>query len=179
MAYRLRCVIDRISRGGILVALLVPLSIGNAMADCYSRGDGRFQSRFVLRGPEAFDTKTGLTWQRCSLGMKWDGKRGCLGETMWLDLDEATKRAQELGGNWRVPSGPELQSIIDRSCGSPVVDVTVFPDIQKDEDGEADYWTTNPVGTADLYYFFDFMSGRADGHTRGFQLAVRLVRTGT
>jgi hypothetical protein len=51
----------------------------------------------------------------------------------------------------------------------------VFPDIQKDEDGEADYWTTNSVGVADLYYF-DFMSGQADGHTRGFQLSVRLVR---
>jgi hypothetical protein len=52
----------------------------------------------------------------------------------------------------------------------------VFPDIAKDEDGEADYWTTNPVGMANLYYFFDFISGQADGHTRGFQLAVRLVR---
>jgi len=76
------------------------------------------------------------------------------------------------------PSGPELQSIVDPACGSPVVDVNVFPDIRKDEDGEADYWTTNPVGMANLFYYFDFMSGRADGHTRGFQLAIRLVRSG-
>jgi hypothetical protein len=89
---------------------------------------------------------------------------------MSVGLDEAMKSAQKLGGLWRAPSGPELESIIDRSCGSPVVDVSVFPDIQKDEDGEADYWTTNSVGMADLYYFFDFMSGQADGHTRGFQL---------
>jgi len=95
---------------------------------------------------------------------------------MALDLDEAIKIAEKLGGKWRVPSGPELESLIDRSCGSPVADLRVFPDIQKDEDGEADYWTTNPVGMADLYYFFDFMTGQADGHTRGFQLAVRLVR---
>jgi hypothetical protein len=96
---------------------------------------------------------------------------------MPVDLDEAIKRVEKLGGKWRVPSGPELESIIDRSCGSPVVDVSVFPDIQQNEDGEADYWTTNPVGMANLYYFFDFMSGQADGHTRGFQLAVRLVRS--
>jgi hypothetical protein len=73
------------------------------------------------------------------------------------------------------PIWPELESIVDRACGSPVVDSSVFPDIQKDEDGEANYWTTNPVGTANLY-FFDFMNGQADGHTRGLQLAVRLVR---
>lgn len=95
---------------------------------------------------------------------------------MPLSLDEGIKRAEKLDGKWRVPSGPELESIVDRSCGSPVVDLSVFPEIQKDEDGEADYWTTNSVGMANLYYFFDFMSGQADGHTRGFQLAVRLVR---
>jgi hypothetical protein len=95
---------------------------------------------------------------------------------MPVALDEANTKAQELGGNWRVPSGPELESIIDRSCGSPVVDVSVFPDLRTDEDGEVDYWTTSPVGMANLYYFFDFINGQADGHTRGFHLAVRLVR---
>ena len=94
---------------------------------------------------------------------------------MSLSLDEAIKKAEMLDGKWRVPSGPELESIVDRSC-SPVVDRSAFPDIEKDEDGEANYWTTNTVGMANLYYFFDFMSGQADGHTRGFQLAVRLVR---
>jgi hypothetical protein len=108
--------------------------------------------------------------------MTWDGKHGCVGQMMPVGLDEATTKAQEFGKNWRVPSGPELESIIDRSCGSPVVDVSVFPDIRKDEDGEAAYWTTSPVGMVKLYYFFDFISGQADGHTRGFQLAVRLVR---
>ena len=160
----------------ILAALLVIMPLSKSLAGCYGRTDTRAQTRFILRGAEAFDTKTGLIWQRCSLGMNWDGKRGCVGEIMSVGLDEATKKAEKLDGKWRVPSGPELESIVDRACGSPVVDANVFPDIAKDEDGEADYWTTNPVGTANLYYFFDFMSGQADGHTRGFQLAVRLVR---
>jgi hypothetical protein len=160
----------------ILACLLVLMPLSASKAGCYGRTEARPQTRFVLRGAEAFDTKTGLVWQRCSLGMTWDGKRGCVGEVTAASLDEAVQNAEKLGGNWRVPSGPELESIVDRSCGSPAVDVSVFPDIQKDEDGEADYWTTNPVGMANLYYFFDFMSGQADGHTRGFQLAVRLVR---
>jgi hypothetical protein len=160
----------------ILTVVLVATPFGNSIAGCYGRTETRSQTRFVLRGGEALDTKTGLIWQRCSLGMTWDSKRGCLGEVMSVGLDEATKKAGELGGKWRVPSGRELESLIDRSCDSAVVDISVFPDVKKDEDGEADYWTTNPVGMAGLYYFFDFVSGRADGHTRGFQLSVRLVR---
>jgi hypothetical protein len=161
----------------ILTALLLLVPISKSIASCYGRTDMRTQTRFVLRGGEAFDTTTGLIWQRCSLGMTWDGKHGCVGEIMSVGLNEANTKAQEFGSNWRVPSGPELESIIDRSCGSPVVDVNVFPDIRKDENGEADYWTTSPVGAAGLYYFFDFVSGQADGHTRGFELSIRLVRT--
>jgi hypothetical protein len=160
----------------ILAVLLMGMPVRNSIAGCYGQTETRSQTRFVLRGGEALDTKTGLIWQRCSLGMTWDSKHGCLGEVMSVGLDEAITQAKKLGGNWRVPSGPELESLIDRSCGGPVVDVSVFPDITKDEDGAADYWTTNPVGTANLYYFFDFMSGQADGHTRGFQLSARLVR---
>jgi hypothetical protein len=161
----------------IFAAAVLLLAAKEATA-CYDSKDRGPQTRFVLHGGEAIDTKTGLIWQRCSLGLAWDGRRGCIGEVATIGLDEAEQKAKEAGLGWRVPSGPELESIIDLSCGSPVVDPHVFPDIRKDEDGEADYWTTNPVGMAGLFYFFDFMNGQADGHTRGFQLAVRLVRNG-
>jgi hypothetical protein len=161
----------------ILTALVLVLPVSQSIADCFARTDARARNRFVLRGGEAFDTKTGLIWQRCSLGMTWEGRHGCAGEKMSVDLDEANTKAQEFGGNWRVPSGQELESIIDRSWGSPVVDMSVFPDLRKVEDGEADYWTTSAVGMANLYHFFDIIAGQADGHTRGFRLAVRLVRS--
>jgi hypothetical protein len=41
-----------------------------AVAACYDRADG-MQRRFILDGGEAHDTKTSLTWKRCSLGMTW------------------------------------------------------------------------------------------------------------
>lgn len=144
------------------------------------------QRRFILDGGEAYDTKTGLTWQRCSLGTRWDGKHACIGDQVFASLDEAMGMAdalakelgKELGRGWRVPSGPELEKIVDRSCGKPVVDQAVFPDIRPNDEGAAEYWTTNPVGVAELFYYFDFMTGLADGHSRGFHLAVRLVKTG-
>jgi hypothetical protein len=163
-------------RAALLLTLgLVILSHPSASA-CYDRSGLPAQKRFILKGNEAFDSKTGLTWKRCSLGTKADGTGRCIGEKAFVNLDQALRSAKAEGDGWHVPSGPELESLIDVSCGSPVVDVSVFPDIRPDDDGSAEYWTTNEVGAADLIYYFDFMTGRADGHSRGFQLAVRLVK---
>jgi Protein of unknown function (DUF1566) len=143
---------------------------------CYDGVGAGGRKRFVLSGDEAFDATTGLTWKRCSLGTRMESKNRCIGERAYVNLDQAMQLAKAEGNGWHVPSGPELETLIDVSCGSPVVDVSVFPDVKPDSEGAADYWTTNEVGAANLVYYFDFMTGRADGHSRGFQLAVRLVR---
>jgi hypothetical protein len=152
--------------------------LNHSAAACYDRSGTSGQKRFTLNGDEAFDSKTGLTWKRCSLGTKADGRRGCAGAKAFVNFDQALRSAKAEGDGWHVPSGPELESLIDISCGNPVVDVSVFPDIRPDIEGAAEYWTTNEVGAANLIYYFDFMTGRADGHSRGFQLAVRLVKKG-
>jgi hypothetical protein len=154
----------------LIVALL--MAPGAVLAGCYDR-DGA--ARFRITDAEAEDTRTGLVWQRCSLGTRWNGGDECTGEIAYLGLDEAIAAA---GGGWRVPTGPELESIVELGCGSPVVDQSVFPDIRPDVEGRAKYWTTNPVGTLDLYWNFDFVDGQPDGNTRGILLAVRLVRSG-
>jgi len=160
----------------LLAAALCFVPVKSTFAACYENPNG--SPRFVLNGGEALDTKTGLIWKRCSLGTSWDGERGCAGEMAFENLDDAVQAAKTEGPQWRVPSGPELESIVDYDCGRPVVDGRVFPDIKPNEEGTAEYWTTNAVGAADLFYFFDFMTGLADGHSPGFHLAVRLVRTG-
>ena len=144
---------------------------------CYDGSSPRGPKRFTVKDDEVFDSKTDLIWKRCSLGTRMEKGR-CVGEKAYLGLDQALQSAKAEGNDWHVPSGPELESLIDVTCGSPVVDVSVFPDIEPDDEGTAKYWTTNEVGAANLIYYFDFMSGRADGHSRGFQLAVRLVRGG-
>jgi hypothetical protein len=177
---------QKLHRGGIKVELacmrfglfltLILVLLSHPSAACYDRSSPSGQKRFILKGDDAFDSKTGLTWKRCSLGTKAEGGRGCVGEKAFVNFDQALRSAKAEGDGWHVPSGPELESLIDISCGNPVVDVSVFPDIRPDIEGAAEYWTTNEVGVANLIYYFDFMTGRADGHSRGFQLAVRLVK---
>jgi hypothetical protein len=159
----------------LMVAALAVLTATVAHAACYDRVGG-MQSRFVLKSDKAFDSRTGLTWQRCSVGLTWDGKHACIGDIAYLGLTEAKQAAAKIGTEWRVPTGPELESLIDPACGQPVADQEVFPDIRRGDEGEAEYWTTTPVGVAGLFYVFDFMTGAADGHSDGIDRAVRLVK---
>jgi hypothetical protein len=117
------CRKDRMKITSVLAALLLlAVPVSTAIAGCYGRTGARAQTRFVLRGGEVFDTRTGLIWQRFSLGMTWDGKRGCAGEMTPVSLDEAHAKAQssahqECGGNWRAPSGRNWRaSSIDRAA---------------------------------------------------------------
>lgn len=158
----------------LVAGALTMASISPVMAGCYDADASGRQQRFELAGGEARDKASGLIWQRCSVGATWNGNGKCVGQTAYLGLDEA--KAAAIDG-WRVPSGAELQGIVDVDCGSPVVDPNVFPDIRPDDEGHAKYWTTSPFGALDLYWNFDFIDGLADGNSRGIQLAVRLVRS--
>lgn len=158
------------------MALLSGATALPSFALCYDRDGAGRQTRFQLAEDEATDQKTGLVWQRCSAGRRWDAKLGCAGEAQRFTLDDAHRFAAAQGNGWRVPNGAELQSLVDRTCGEPVVDVEVFPDIRPNEEGLAKFWTTSPVGMLDLYYNFDFLTGAADGNSRGIALNLRLVR---
>lgn len=157
-----------------LLALVMTVSTSlPGIAGCYGRNATESQSRFRLLGNEVEDLRSGLLWQRCSYGTAWNGKDRCVGTITYLGLDEAISAAPD---GWRVPSGPELESLVDVDCGSPVVDQSVFPDIRPDDEGHAKYWTTNAMGMLDLYWNFDFIDGHPDGNSKGIQLSVRFVR---
>jgi hypothetical protein len=110
----------------VLTAILSATS-SQAMDRCYGQDSHGRQRRFILTEGEATDTKTGLIWMRCGLGTDWRSSR-CDVASSSFSLSEANRRAEKLGSGWRVPSGPELQTLIDRTCGKPVVDTVVFPD---------------------------------------------------
>ncbi|WP_428035949.1 DUF1566 domain-containing protein [Amphritea sp.] len=134
-------------------------------------------SRFVLNGGEAYDQQTKLTWQRCSVGTTWTSDEGCVGKVKLLGLNKARQSAQQLGGGWRVPTIQELYSIVEQRCFNPTINSTVFPAVTNVGEG-APYWSDTPVEEIpSLIYFIDFIDGAIDGHSKGFPLAVRLVRS--
>ena len=158
--------------------LALMLLSGAAHAACPHsiRHDG---DRFVQKDAEVFDIKTNLTWRRCSVGTVWKPGGGCTGTRALLDWTAAGAAAIAAGPGWRVPNVAELASLLNASCGTPAIDTAIFPDMGggHDEDENA-YWTTSKVGVANLIYFVDFSNSDVDGHSKGFHLAVRLVRTG-
>ncbi|MBI5592040.1 MAG: DUF1566 domain-containing protein [Deltaproteobacteria bacterium] len=135
-------------------------------------------SQFILREGEAFDQKTKLTWCRCSVGTTWKKGAGCVGAVKLMSLEDAKQIAQKLGGGWRIPTIEELYSIVEQRCTNPAINSEVFPDVKNSGEG-APYWSVTKIKEMpSLIYYIDFLSSEADGHTKGFPMAVRLVRTG-
>lgn len=138
----------------------------------------RTGDRFVLnQAGEAFDQTTQLTWRRCSVGMTWQADNGCVGSPASLYLEAAQHAARQAGEGWRVPTIDELYSLVDTERQNPAINTTVFPDITATSEG-APYWSVTPVQDMPILIFFvDFMTGQVDGHTQGFAMAARLVRS--
>jgi hypothetical protein len=94
-------------------------------------------SQFVapdsLSYAEAFtDPVTGLTWNRCSQGLNWDGST-CNGSydelDQWLDALSSCANSTAAGySDWRLPSINELYSIINYASYNPTVNQSIFPD---------------------------------------------------
>lgn len=91
-------------------------------------------SRFVFNdNGTVTDTETEITWMRCALGQKWDGKT-CAGKAHEYSWQEAMDAVAELNSDsfgepssWRLPLVPELASIVERQCFEPRVNLNVFP----------------------------------------------------
>lgn len=151
--------------------------------------DGRYLVQ--SDGETVKDTRTGLTWMRCSVGQKWDGT-DCQGSPERVTLAGATTRAADFSkGNgyagdtrWRLPTGDELggllicfhnAEVVQANCpaqpAGTSASIVAFPGIP-----DRPYWTSSrasdgsPVSilfdTAPMYGFSD----PGDG------LYLRLVR---
>jgi Protein of unknown function (DUF1566) len=160
-----------------VTVITICLNATTATASCEkSRSASTPTSRFTLIEDKAYDQKTKLTWQRCSVGATWKKGAGCIGRAKLMNLTDATKFAKLVGNDWRVPTIEELYSIVERRCKNPAINTAVFPNV-KDLGEGAPYWTSSKIEEIPpLVYYIDFLNGDADGHTKGFSLAVRLVR---
>jgi len=98
-----------------------------------TRPDSRYAE--LANGAEVKDNLTGLIWQRCDVGMTWNGTT-CTGSASaytWqgaVDYAAATPASPSGSGadaTWRLPSQNELLSLVDSSCTTPSLNRTWFP----------------------------------------------------
>ena len=83
-------------------------------------------SQFFEEGRFVRDVRNNITWYRCTLGQVWNNDtETCSGETVRLSQDEiiiAVQQAeQQLGGQWRLPTKDELESLICVECDPPKI----------------------------------------------------------
>jgi hypothetical protein len=121
----------------------------SAWAACHAdlaltRPDSRYEAVAGSDGAEVRDKVTGLIWQRCVLGMSWNGS-SCSGTATtytWTQaLDAArTATASPVAGAqaWRLPNHKELFSLAERACSSPALNSRWFPGTQTMT------WTSSP-----------------------------------
>ncbi len=122
--------------------------------------------RFLAAAGQVHDRLTGLVWQRCSVGQRWDGEWGCVGVAKKVWFAEA---GQFENAEWRLPSLAELRTLFDPTLVS-IADTTAFPDAPA-----TGYWAVGEGGTA-IVWGVSCAPEREDSCYRGDARALRLVR---
>ena len=131
----------------------------------------KIDSRYVINGGEVYDTKSDLTWQRCSVGLHWIEGLGCKGVAKKeFTFDEAQHQATK---KWRIPNKVELSSLTVIKNKGPKIDLVAFPDMTEG----MGYWTSQPL-TSKLAWDIHFDDGEVYDTYRSDDRALRLVRSG-
>ncbi|TWI60600.1 uncharacterized protein DUF1566 [Desulfobotulus alkaliphilus] len=164
-------------------------------------GISYLEGRYEARGKDnqlIEDTRTGLVWQRCSLGQEWDNtSQNCVGRAIYYRLEEARQQASNhyFHPNDQEPSGlglpgkEQLLSLVycpgqpqtpdspgsgecDGSYDEPTIIQNVFPDTER-----ITYWTQTPMGEgSSTYYGVNFSTGELSRHNSpNSSYPVRLV----
>jgi len=117
-------------------------------------------ANFVINGNGTVtDKKTTLMWKRCPEGMLWSGTV-CTGIPSLFQWQQALQRqgvVNAAGGfagfaDWRLPNIAELESIVERQCYDPDLNLIIFP-----------VGSLNTLNPNFFYYFWSSSSYAADG----------------
>lgn len=130
------------------------------------------------------DTKTGLMWKQCSEGLS--GSDCAMGIALPYNWATALNRAQTVntleGGfagytDWRLPNIKELQSITEKQCSAPAINLTRFPNTA----AESAYWSSTTAAVdSDTVWGVMFGNGNHGWATKSGGISrLRLVRSTT
>lgn len=166
--------------------IILPL-IGNATQICQTATIPATTptTRFTDNGNGTVtDKKTGLMWKKCTEGQVGNN---CSGNgLLYLSWQTALQQAQKanaigtIGGgfagfsDWRVPNIKELDSIVERQCYNPAINLAVFPNTSNDF-----FWSSSPVNDKnEQIWVISFEDGHNNYQWYGTWFSVRLVRGG-
>ena len=126
-------------------------------------------------GAEVKDIKTGLIWQRCSMGQIW-GADKCIGDPKAYTWSEALQRSHALGNGYRLPNIKELETLVEEGCSSPAINTQIFPTTSTNH-----YWSSSPKTSDNRYaWSINFDEGNINSDSIYYKNAkkfnVRAVR---
>lgn len=147
-----------------------------ALSACKA-GNTRYEVVDGTNGSEVKDKDKSMIWQRCVLGMSWDGItcRGTPARLAWerVFYNLLTNPPPTPSTPWRMPSKVELESLVEKACTLPVINDDWFPALP-----EGYTWssTTHPqLPNLAWFVFFSYGTGYYGG--KDALGLVRLVRS--
>lgn len=140
--------------------------------------DNRYEVVEGSAGAEVRDKLTGLIWQRCVLGMTWNGKT-CVGTPLGKTWVEAMQAAQTATPSrvpgasvWQLPNNADLYGLAERACYSPSINTNWFPETPSDRTWSSTSDSTN----SDTAMHVSFSYGHGGSAMKKNLGRVRLVR---
>ena len=134
-------------------------------------------SRFTDHGDGTLtDHRTGLMWKKCLEGQSGaDCGQGSAAAMTW---QAALRHAadHDFAGYtvWRLPNLKELDSIVERACYAPAINLSVFPN-----DPGSLVWSSSPYAYDSGYaWILSFTPGSGGRYLKYASGYVRLVRGG-
>ncbi len=117
--------------------------------------------------------RTSLEWQRCALGQRWNAtSNGCEGRPSGYPWAGATKQAAKAKDGWRLPTGEELLTIVEKCHFAPAINPQVFPNTPA-----VLFWSSSAdTGGLDRAWSVSFFSGQHYRAGKTQNGHVRLVR---
>jgi hypothetical protein len=124
-------------------------------------------------GSRVSHTITSLEWQRCALGQTWEAATNrCAGRPKTFSWMQVGRLTPVLTDGWRLPTGTELTTIVEKCHSSPAINPQVFPNTPG-----ALFWSASvDTGGIERIWSLSFFSGRPYRPSTLQAARIRLVR---
>lgn len=136
-----------------------------------SNSSNRYEIVKKSKGAEVKDKLTGLIWQRCVVGMKWNGK-DCIASPDLMNWEKAQEMGKSNPKKWMLPNHSQLISLVNRHCFKPAINRYWFP-----SSPSGWTWSSHPVSSYEKYaWVVGFSYGYYYAINKEVPAVVRLVR---